>query len=440
MGDLKMRVNWLSRSLILIVIAALGAAACAPGSTGGPVKGGTVKLIGTWTGNEQDSFMAVLQPFIDRTGIKVEYEGARDLDTILNTRVAAGSPPDLAAAPGPTLLSKFALQGKVVDLGKVLDTTQLKKDYAQVWIDLGTVNGKLVQVFSWAALKGLIWYNPKVFAAKGYTVPKTWDDMIALQAKMKTDGTPTPWCIAIESGGDSGWAGSDFHKEIAIGKVGPDVYDKWWQGKQKWTSPEIKSTFTTFGQILGPGDSNVYGGSKLVVNTNFGNVGDPMFQTPPKCGLINQASFITDFFAKSPSHPKIGEDFTFFPMPAPNSQYQGAYVGAADAWSMFHDTPQARELMKYLVTAEAQTIWVKRGGKLSPNKNTNLADYPDDLTRSIAKILVDAKIFRYDAGDLMPSDMKHAYWKGIIAFIQDQTKLDSILADLDKVQATAYTT
>jgi alpha-glucoside transport system substrate-binding protein len=107
---------------------------------------------------------------------------------------------------------------------------------------------------------------------------------------------------------------------------------------------------------------------------------------------------------------------------------------------MFHDTPQARELIKYLVTPEAQTIWVKRGGKLSPNKSTNLSDYPDDLTRSIAKILVETKIFRYDAGDLMPSDMKKAYWKGIISFIQDQNKLDSILADLDKVQATAYTT
>ena len=127
-------------------------------------------------------------------------------------------------------------------------------------------------------------------------------------------------------------------------------------------------------------------------------------------------------------------------MPAPKSQYAGAYVGAADAWSMFHDTPQARELLKYLVTPEAQYIWVKRGGKLSPNKSTNLADYPDDLTRSIAKILVDAKIFRYDAGDLMPSDMKHAYWKGIIAYIQNQNNLDQILSDLDKVQATAYTT
>src|SRR5258708_30936907 len=194
-----MRVTGLSSSIMLIVIAALGAAACAAGSTGGgTVKGGTVKLIGTWTGNEQDSFMAVLQPFIDRTGIKVEYEGARDLDTILNTRVAAGSPPDLAAAPGPTLLSKFALQGKVTDLGKVLDTTQPKKDYAQVWIDLGTVNGRLVQVFSWAALKGLIWYTPKVFAAKGYTVPKTWDDRIAFEAKTSTNRTPTPWSIALE--------------------------------------------------------------------------------------------------------------------------------------------------------------------------------------------------------------------------------------------------
>ena len=106
---------------------------------------------------------------------------------------------------------------------------------------------------------------------------------------------------------------------------------------------------------------------------------------------------------------------------------------------MFNDTPQARALLKYLVTPEAQAIWVKRGGKLSPNKRTNLSDYPDDLSRNIAKILTDTKIFKYDAGDLMPNDMKNAYWQAILSFIQDQTKLDSILAGLDKVQSTAYT-
>jgi alpha-glucoside transport system substrate-binding protein len=429
----------LKRSLILPLLVALVAAGCAPGSSNTPSK--PVKVLGVWSESEQKSIIAVLDAFTAKTGIKVQFEsGGRDLDALLSTRVGAGDPPDLAAAPGPAVLTRFANQGKVKDLSTVIDMNKLKSEYAPVWIDLGTIQGKLVQVFSWVAVKGLIWYNPKVFQAKGYTVPKTWDELIALQTKIKASGT-TPWCIAIESGGDSGWAGSDFHKELVLGQVGPDIYDKWWQGTQKWTSPEIKSTWTTFGQVLGPNDSNVYGGANQIVNTAYGDVGNPMFgSSPPKCNLINQASFITDFFVKANPSAKAGEDFDFFPMPAANPKYDGARVGAADAWSLFTDSPGAKELVKYLVTAEAQSIWVKRGGKLSPNKTLSLSDYPDEVSRRVAKSLVDTKVFRYDAGDLMPSDMKHAYWTGIIAFIQNQNNLDTILATLDKVQATAYKT
>ena len=104
---------------------------------------------------------------------------------------------------------------------------------------------------------------------------------------------------------------------------------------------------------------------------------------------------------------------------------------------MFPDTPQARALLQYLITPEAQTIWVKRGGKLSPNKRVSLSDYPDDQTRSIVQLLLDTKIGRYDAGDLMPSDMQHAYWTGIHAFIRDPTKLASIVAPLDQAHSPA---
>ena len=48
------------------------------------------------------------------------------------------------------------------------------------------------------------------------------------------------------------------------------------------------------------------------------------------------------------------------------------------------------------------------------------------------------KIARYDAGDLMPSDMGKAYWGAVLKFVQNQGQLDAILADLDKTQATAY--
>jgi alpha-glucoside transport system substrate-binding protein len=421
-----------TRVLALISIGLL-AAACGPGQAPA-ASGGTVHVLAVWADAEQESFMAVLKPFTDRTGIKVQYESTRDLDALLLTRIQAGNPPEITGAPSVGTLKKLAGQGKVVALDSILDKNTMKSQYNQVWIDLGTVNGKLYQVFTWAAMKGLIWYNPKNFQAKGYTVPKTWEEFMALAAKIKADGT-NPFCIALESGAASGWPGSDWHKEIVLAQSGPQAYDDWWQGKKKWSSPEIKQSWQTWGQVLAAG---VYGGPDYMVSTKFGDVGTPMFQNPPKCYMLNQASFITDFFVKANPSLKPIEDFNFFPLPTINSQYAGASVGAGDAFTMLKDTPQARQLIKYLTTPEAQAIWVKRGGKLSPNKNVKPDDYPDPISKAVAQALLQVKVFDFDAGDLMPSDMRNKYWSSVLDFVRNPSKLDSILADLDKVQDSAY--
>jgi len=122
-----------------------------------------------------------------------------------------------------------------------------------------------------------------------------------------------------------------------------------------------------------------------------------------------------------------------------NSANAGAHVLAGDAFVMTKDTPQARALMKYLATADAQDIWVKRGGgKIAINKQVSLNDYPDPISKALAQVVISTKIGRYDAGDLMPSDMQAAYWSAVLKFVQNQSQLDSILSDLDKKQATAY--
>ena len=48
-------------------------------------------------------------------------------------------------------------------------------------------------------VKSLVWYSPDNFAEKGYTVPETWEDLMALQDKIVADGG-VPWCIGIEFG------------------------------------------------------------------------------------------------------------------------------------------------------------------------------------------------------------------------------------------------
>jgi len=211
---------------------------------------------------------------------------------------------------------------------------------------------------------------------------------------------------------------------------GPDKYDQWWQGKLKWSSPEIKSAFETFGSVI----KDAAGGSSSVLTTAFQEGGDGLFSTPPACEFHHQASFITGLGKFKDA--KAGTDYNFFPFPDIDPQYTGAVEGAGDLFGMFHDTAEAKSLVKYLVTAKAQDIWVKIGGALSANKNAT--SYPDDIAKRSADLLASAKIFAFDASDLMPTAMNAAFWTAILDYTKDPSKLDSILQSLDKVQTDAY--
>jgi alpha-glucoside transport system substrate-binding protein len=67
-----------------------------------------------------------------------------------------------------------------------------------------------------------------------------------------------------------------------------------------------------------------------------------------------------------------------------------------------------------------------------------VTNYPDEVSARSAEILANATVFRFDGSDLMPEAMNSAFWTAMLDFTQDQSRLDSILAGLDEVQATAY--
>ena len=146
--------------------------------------GKTVTVLGVWGGGERDAFMKTLEPFEAATGIKVEFTGTRDLPAVLTTRVAAGNPPDISVLPNPGQMQEFARVKALVDLSKVMDIGKLRNEYAKTWIDLGSFKGVLYAIFISADLKSLVWYSPKAFADAGYTVPQSWDELIALSDKI----------------------------------------------------------------------------------------------------------------------------------------------------------------------------------------------------------------------------------------------------------------
>jgi len=422
------------RTIRLLMVSLLLLALVAP--AGAQKIGGTVRVLAVWGGSERESFLAMVKPFEDQTGIKVEYEGTRDLNAVLTTRLQAGNPPDVAGLPGPGQMAEFARQGKLVPLRDVLEVNALAQDYAASWINLGSTDGRLYGIFIKAALKGLIWYNPKAFARAGYTVPPTWDGLLAVTDRIARTGA-TPWCIGLESGAASGWPATDWIEDILLRSAGPAVYDRWVRHEIPWTHPAVRNAWETFGKIA-TNPRYVLGGRQGVLSINFGESPFPMFSSPPRCYLHHQATFIQDFIQKQFPNLKPVEDFNFFEFPPINPNVGKAVVAAGDLFGMFRDTPQARALMRWLVTPEAQTIWVQRGGSLSPNRRVSLDAYPDELSRGAARILTSAKVVRFDGSDLMPEAVNNAFWKGTLDYVQNTGQLSAILRRIERIAVTAY--
>ncbi len=395
--------------------------------TTGPI-GGSLTVVGTWTGAEQTAFLAMVQPWVNQTGVQVKYTGTRDINAQLAQGIQTGNLPDLAGLPGPGQMAEYQAAGKLIKLDDVIDINTYKANNSPGLVSLGIVNDSVYGVFIKASVKGLIWYNPNTLDLSA-GAPKTWTDLTTLATANASKAKAT-WCVGLESGAASGWPGTDFIEDFVLRTAGPDVYKQWYQGKVKWTDPKIKAAFQSYADVI----KASYGGSNYILSTNFGNGGDGLFTTPPNCLFHHQASFITTFggFAKGVA----GTSYDFFPFPDIDPAYAGAVEGAGDLFGMFNDTPAARSLMAYLVTPAAQSIWVGIGGALSPNKLVN--NYPDDIARRSGALLADAKFFVFDASDNMPTAMNAEFEKQILVVVKDPTKIDSALADLDTVQASAY--
>ncbi len=394
---------------------------------------GAVTILGTWGGDELAKFQEAVYPFTDETGIGMAFEGTRDLAAVLTTRVEAGNPPDIAILPNPGQMYELANKGKLVDISGFMEMEEVKKNYAQAWLDLASYDGTLYGIFYKVANKSLVWYNPPAFSEAGYEVPGTWDELIDLSDKIVSDGS-VPWSIGFESGPASGWPATDWIEDIMLRTAGPEIYDKWVNHEIPWTDQKIKNAWEVFGEIV-TNDEYQYGGSIGTLTANFGDAPATLFTSPPGAYMHRQASFITGFF---PEGLEAGKDYDFFPFPAIDPAYGTPVLGGADLIVVFNNTPEVQELVKYLAASQPQEIWAAAGGFISPNKAVSLDAYPDELTKKMAEMVVSAEVFRFDASDLMPAAVgAGSFWSGTLDYVSGED-LDGVLEQIEDSAVDAY--
>jgi alpha-glucoside transport system substrate-binding protein len=379
---------------------------------------------------DKTQWEAVLAYFTDATGVEVTDGSSKNYEEQARIDIQAGSPANITILPQPGLLADFAKQGKLADLGDA--TTKFVTDNygaGSSWATLGQYTGPDGKKHQYALpykqeVKSLIWYSPDNFNEKGYQVPKTWEDLMALQDKIKADGG-TPWCIGIESGGATGWPATDWVENLLLLTQPPEVYDGWVDHSIPFSDPRITQAIDLFGSIV-KDDKNVAGGTKSVATTPFGDSPKGLFTVPPQCYLHKQASFVQSFFPKG---TVAGTDYDFFYLPPMKAHPElgNPVEGSGNLVTITKDSPAAQAFIQFLQTPIAHEIWMAEPNSsfLTALKTVNTKVYSSDALRKLGDILLNATTFRFDGSDLMPGAVgAGTFWTGMVDYVNGKSAAD----------------
>jgi alpha-glucoside transport system substrate-binding protein len=395
----------------------------------GEYSGTTVTVDGAFEGNDADGvkFSESMKAFEDATGITVNYIGNKNFESSIAIRVDAGDAPDIVDFPQPGLFAIFARNGDIVPVTDFISDSWLSQQYNSGWREFNTVDGTEYGVMHRYSGKSLVWYPKAAWDAAGYTIPETWDDLLALTQQIADDGD-TPWCIGIESGAATGWVATDWTEDMMLRTTSLDNYDAWVAGDLPFDSPEVKNAIETWSEIWF-NDAYVYGGRSSIVSTAFGDAPGPMFQDPPQCWLHRQANFITSFF---PEGAEYGVDYDFFYLPPVDEQYGKPFLVAGDLIAMFNDRPETRALMQYFTTPQSVTGWLEGGGAIAAQQTATRDMYGSDLDWGVSQLVAEATSFRFDGSDLMPGEVgAGSFWEHITSYVAGSEDLDTAMQAID---------
>jgi len=404
-------------------------------SLGSAVQAAPLKIFGPWLTADQAGFQKVVDAFVAKTGIQATYSGSDSFEQQIVIDTKAGSPPDIAAFPQPGLAADLASKGYLVPLGDQVKDFMLNNFAAgKSWVDLSSLKGpdgnKQLYVMPYNVnLKSLVWYSPDNFAEKGYEVPKTQEELLALSKKIVADGG-TPWCIGLGSGAATGWPATDWVEDFMLRTQPLSVYQGWVDNSVKFNDPRVIAAIQDFGTYaLTPGFAD--GGPQGVAATDFRDSPKGLFSVPPKCYMHRQASFIANFF---PKDVQVGTDADFFYFPPFAKENLGNPVlGGGTLMAITKDSPDARAFMQFLETPEASEIWMASGGFLTPLKTVDTSKYANDALRKQGEIMLNATTFGFDGSDQMPGAVgAGSFWKGMVDYVGGKSAKDVA----DEIQAS----
>jgi alpha-glucoside transport system substrate-binding protein len=279
----------------------------------------------------------------------------------------------------------------------------------------------------------LIWYNEGLFERAGVVPPASIDGLVLLARRLARSRIP-----AFAVGGADGWTLADWFSNLYLRLAGPARYDLLAAHRIPWTDPTVKATLRLLASVLSPGV--IAGGPRGALATSYPASVRETFAAAPAAAMVFEGDFVAGVIG-SQAHAQLGVDADAFPFPAAGRPGP-MMVAGGDAAVLMHRSAAAGALIRFLASPQAAVIWAARGGFLSPNINLSLSVYPDAVTRSIARSLVESgSQFRFSLSDLTPAGFGGTEGQGMRKILQRfllHRDVSTTAARLERAARKAY--
>jgi multiple sugar transport system substrate-binding protein len=407
-------------------------AACSSGSPSSSSGGGTAAATGTVTlgSNQSDATpKAALQSVIDsfqkaNSGLTVNINTI-DHNTFqenINTYLQ-GAPDDVW-----TWFSGYRM--------RFFAAKDLAGDISDVWTNMTGMSDALKKAstgddgkqyfvpstyYPWA-----IFYRKSLFTEKGYTPPKTLDELTTLGNKMKADGL-----VPLAFADKDGWPAMGTFDQLNLRINGYDYHVSLMAGKEDWSGDKVKKVFNTWKGLL-----------PIHQTDSLGRTWQEAAQAlqQKKAGMYLLGAFVAQQFAKGAEQ----DDLDFFTFPEVDSTIGTDAIEAPIDGYMMAKNPKnvdgAKKLLAYFGSPDAQNIAVKADPSvIATNDKADQSSYTALQKKSVEFVKSAKSIAQFLDRDTRPDFASTVMIPALQSFIKNPDDIDGLVKNIQQQKLSIFT-
>jgi len=394
--------------LSMALLLALGPAC--PASVAGKKQ---LEVVSWWTSGGEAVALEVLfkiykhkNPDVEVSNAAISGGGGSAARPLLQTRLAAGDPPDTwQVHPGHELFGQYVQGDYCVPVTVLYRSEGWDRLVPQGLIDQVSKGGEVYAVLVGVHRGNVLWYNKKVLEKHNIKVDETlsFEQFFSAAQKFKAAGV-VPLAM-----GDAGlWATAELFENTLLGVLGPQGWQELFGGQMMFDDPRVKQAARLYGRMLDyqNADHSALSWEQAVRRVIHGKaaftaMGDWTYGELAKAGL------------------KENQDFGWVSFPGT----EGAFLVVADGFTLAKGAPHLTEAVAWLEmvgTKEAQEAFSALKGSIPVRTDVDKGKLGVYQRWSMASFDHDVLLASCVHGEAVPTTFQQELNDAISLFVADR--------------------